>query len=104
MSMEAIVSVTTAEQAAKNAVAAAQVQAKQLLADAEAAGKVALEAARAKADSELELLRRRAGEKSRADTAALTGRLEKDRTELRLRAGARLADAAALIVERIVND
>ena len=104
MSLEAITSVTTAEQEAKNAVAAAQAQAKQLLAVAEAAGKASLEAARAKADSELEVLQTKAEEKSRTDSGALTRELEQEREALRQKAEGRLAKAAALIVERIVND
>ena len=104
MSLEAITSVAAAEQEAKAAVAAAQAQTKQMLADAEAAGKASLEAAREKADSELEQLRSKAQEKSRADTRALTLELENDRLELRRKAESRLDEAAALIVERIVNN
>ena len=104
MSLEAITSVINAEREAKAAVAAAQAQAKQLLADAETAGKTALEAARAKADSELETLRVRAEEKSRADAESLTGDLESRREELCRQAEGKLDAAAALIVERIVND
>ena len=94
MSLEAITSVTRAEQEAKNAVAAAQAKAKQLLAEAQAAGEASLEAARAKADSELEALRIKAEEKSKADAEALGRDLEAEREDA----------AAALIVERIVND
>ena len=104
MSLEAITSVTTAEQEAKNAVAAAQTQARQLLADAQTAGKAALEAARAKADSELEVLRTKAQEKSRDDARSLDRDLEQERQALCRKAEARLDAAAALIVERIVND
>lgn len=104
MSLEAITSVANAEQEAKNAVAAAQARAKQLLADAEAAGKASLEAARAKADSELEVLQIKAEEKSRTDGLTLAQELEQDRSALRRKAEARLEEATALIVERIVND
>ena len=104
MSLEAITSVAIAEQEAKNAVASAQAQAKQLLSDAQAAGEASLEAARAKADSELEQLRLRAQEKSRKDVEALKRGQEDERAALREGASGRLADAAALIVERIVND
>ena len=104
MSLEAITSVTTAEQESKNAIAAAQTQARQLLADAQAAGKAALDAARAKADSELEQLRVKATEKSRTDGQALNTELEQERQALRRKAEARLEEAATLIVERIVND
>ena len=104
MSLEAITSVTTAEQEAKNAIAAAQTQARQLLADAQAAGKASLEAARAKADSELEVLRVKAREKSQTDGQTLNAELEQERQALCRKAEARLDAAAALIVERIVND
>jgi vacuolar-type H+-ATPase subunit H len=104
MSLEAITSVTRAEQEAKNAVAAAQAKAKQLLAEAQAAGEASLEAARAKADSELEALRKKAEEKSQADAEALGRGLEAEREALRKKAEGKLDAAAALIVERIVND
>ncbi len=104
MSFEAITSVANAEQEAKNAVAAAQAKARQLLADAEAAGKASLEAAAAKAESELELLQTRAEEKSRSDGQTLSQELERERNALRRKAEARLGEATALIVERIVND
>ena len=89
MSLEAITSVTRAEQEAKNAVAAAQAKAKQLLAEAQAAGEASLEAARAKADSELEALRKKAEEKSRADAEALGRGMEAEREEARLEGGRR---------------
>ena len=71
MSLEAIKSVTTAEQEARNAVAAAQAQAKQLLADAQAAGEASLEADR-------EALRRKAEEKLDAAAALIVERIVKD--------------------------
>ena len=82
MSLEAITSVTKAEQEAK----------------------AALEAARAKADSELELLRVKAEEKSKTDAENLTRDLESEQQALRRKAEEKLDAAAALIVERIVND
>ena len=104
MSFEAIESVTAAEAEAKASIAAAEAKARQLLADAEAAGKAAVEAAAAKADSEIQELRRRTEEKSAAENRELAGTLEGRKAQLRAQAEPRLADAAALIVERIVND
>jgi V/A-type H+-transporting ATPase subunit G/H len=79
-------------------------RARQRLAEAEEAGKTALEAALAKADSELQQLRRKAEAEGRSqeDDRALELRRQED--ELRKKAESRLDAAAALIVERIVND
>ena len=104
MSFEAINSVTAAEQEAKAAVAAAESKAKQLLQDAENAGKAEIEAARLKADGELQELRRRADEKYAAEAEELRGVRESRKAKLRAQAEAKLEEAAALIVERIVND
>ena len=95
MSFEAITSVTAAE---------AEAKARQLLSDAENAGKAAVEAAAAKAESELKELRRRTGEKSELESKELAETLEGRKSQLRTQAEPRLAEAAALIVERIVND
>ena len=104
MSFEAITSVTRAEAEAKAAVAAAEAQAKQLLSDAEAAGKAAVEAASAKAESELKELRRRTEEKSALESRELAETLQGRQAQLRAQAEPKLEEAAALIVERIVND
>jgi len=104
MSFEAITSVTAAEAEAKAAVAAAEAKARQLMSDAENAGKAAVEAAAAKAESELKELRRRTGEKSELESQELAETLEGRKSQLRTQAEPRLAEAAALIVERIVND
>ena len=104
MSFEAITSVTRAEAEAKAAVAAAEAKARQLLSDAEAAGKAAVEAAAAKAESELKELRRRTEEKSAEESRELSETLRGREAQLRAQAGPKLEEAAALIVERIVND
>ena len=104
MSFEAITSVTRAEAEAKAAVAAAEAKARQLLSDADAAGKAAVEAAAAKAESELKELRRRTEEKSAAESQELAETLQGRRAQLRAQAEPRLEEAAALSVERIVND
>ncbi len=104
MSFEAITSVTRAEAEAKAAVAAAEAKAKQLLAEAETAGKAAVEAASAKAESELRELRRRTEEKSALESRELAETLQGRQAQLRAQAEPKLEEAAALIVERIVND
>lgn len=104
MSFEAITSVTAAEAEAKTSVAAAEAKARQLISDAEAAGKAAVEAAAAKAESELKELRRRTEEKSGIESRELAETLQGRAAQLRAQAEPRLEEAAALIVERIVND
>ena len=104
MSFEAITSVMAAEAEAKASVAAAEAKARQLLADAETEGKAAVEAAAAKAESELRELRRRTEEKAGIESRELTETLEGRQAQLRAQAEPRLEEAAALIVERIVND
>ena len=104
MSFEAIMSVKTAEAEAKAAIAAAELRAKQLLADAESAGRAAVEAAAARAESELKELRRRTEEKSEQENLALADTLKGRESMLRAQAEPQLEQAAALIVERIVND
>ncbi len=104
MSFEAITSVKTAEAEAKAAIAAAELRAKQMLADAESAGRAAVEAAAARAESELKELRRRTEEKSEQENLALADTLKGRESMLRAQAEPQLEQAAALIVERIVND
>ena len=92
MSFEAVSNIAQAEAQAKVTVAEAESRAKQMLADADTAGKLAIDAACAKAEEELKELSRQVSEKARAQKAAL-----------RARAEGRLEQAAALVVERIVN-
>ncbi len=104
MSFEAITSIADAEANAKAAVAAAELKSKQMLADAETAGKAAIEAAAVKAEEELTELRRKADEKAKTDAGGLSGELENKKAALRAKAEANLEKAAALVVERIVNN
>ena len=104
MSFDAINNIAQAELDAKAAVAAAEQKAKQLIAEAEDAGRASVEAAIAKADGELEELRRRAGEKSETDAQRLRDELATKKAVLLAKAEAKLEKAAALVVERIVND
>ena len=104
MSFEAINSVTAAEQQAKAAVLAAEQEARQMLQDAENAGRAEIDAATAKAEGELQELRRKAEEKYATEAMELSQVLEGRKAALREQAGQRLDQAAALIVERIVNN
>ena len=104
MSFEAINSVVQAEAEAKAAVAAAEAKARQMLSDAQAAGKAALEAAGDKADSAISELRRQADEEAMNKASELSYDVENKKAALRARAEARLDQAAALVVERIVKN
>ncbi len=104
MSLEAIASVTAAESEAKAAVQAAEARAKQLIAEARTTGSAAVEAAGAKADAELRELRRKAEEKYQSEAQEHAKALESRKAALREQADAKLGKAAALIVERIVNN
>ena len=103
MSFEAINSIAQAEAQAKSAVAGAEARAKQLAADAESAGKLAVEAAGKKAEAELQELSRQVNEKAKAQAEARAGELENQKAALRAKAEGKLEQAAALVVERIVN-
>ena len=103
MSFEAVSNIAQAEAQAKVTVAEAESKAKQMLADADTAGKLAIDAACAKAEEELKELSRQGSEKARAQAKGLSGELENQKAALRARAEGRLEQAAALVVERIVN-
>ena len=103
MSFEAISNIAQAEAQAKTTVANAEARAKQLAADTESAGKLAVEAAVQKADTELKELGRQVNEKATAQAEQLSGELENQKAALRAKAEARLEEAAAIVVERIVN-
>ena len=103
MSFEAISNITQAEAEARAMVAGAEQRARQLAADAENAGKLAVEAAAAKAAEELAELSRQVDDKARAQAEAYAAELENKKAALRAKAGGKLDQAAALVVERIVN-
>ena len=103
MSFEAINSITQAEAEARAAVAGAELRARQLAEDAENAGKLAVEAALEKAGEELAELSRQVDAKAQAQAQELAAQLENQKAALRAKAGGKLDQAAALVVERIVN-
>ena len=104
MSFEAIYNISQAETEGKAAVAAAEQKAKSLIAEAEAEGKASVEAAIARAEGELQELRVKAGEKEKAEAAALADELATKKAVLLAKAEAKLDKAASLVVERIVNN
>ena len=57
----------------------------------------------AKAEAELKELARQVNEKAKGQAESLSDELENEKAALRARAENRLEDAAALVVERIVN-
>ena len=103
MSFEAISNITQAEAQAKATRAGAEARAKQLAADAESAGKLAVDAAVAKAETELQELSRQVNDKAKQESERLAADLENQKAALRARAEGKLDEAAALVVERIVN-
>ena len=103
MSLEAITTISEAEENARRMKAEAAAAAKAAEAVALAEGKAALEAAAQKAASELAELRAKSDEKAREDARQLASDTENKKAAMRARADARLGKAAALIVERVVN-
>ena len=103
MSFDAITGIAQAEEAAKVAVQYAKAQAKQMLSDAESTGKAGVEAAIARAEKELAALKQKSDAKSVEDATKLLAEIEKQKTQLRSQANAKLTAAATLVVERIVN-
>ena len=103
MSLEAITTISEAEESARRLKAEAIAAAKAAEAAAAAEGKAAIEAAARKAASELAELRAKSDEKAREDARQLASDTENKNAAMRARADARLGKAAALIVERVVN-
>jgi vacuolar-type H+-ATPase subunit H len=103
MSLEAIATISEAEERAKKRREEAELEAKRSIAAAEAAGKAAIEAARKKAGDELATLNAKADDKAKADAMDLAASTENKKASLRVKAESRLGQAADLIVERIVN-
>ena len=102
MSLEAIKTITEAEEAARRLKAEAAAEAKRMIGEAKAAGQEALDAAEKKANEELRELRAKADEKATADAKELAAGTENKKAAMRVKAESRLDKAAQLIVERIV--
>lgn len=103
MSLEAIVSITKAEEHIKQMKADAAAEAKRMLAEARENGEAAVAAALKKAETEIAELTKKAEDKAKADATELAQSNENKKAAMRAKADAKLDKAAELIVERIVN-
>ena len=103
MSLEAIKTISGAEDTARNIKAEAGLNAKKAIADTEAAGAAAIKAATTKAEEELRELAAQAEEKARKQAEELVQTTENTKAAMRTNAEAKLEQAASLVVERIVN-
>lgn len=103
MSLEAIASITRAEEKARAMKADAAAEGKRAIAQAQQDGEAAIAAAVKKADAEIALAIKNAETKAKNDAAELAQSYENRKAAMRVKADARLDKAAELIVERIVN-
>lgn len=103
MSLEAVQKVTESEQRVQREKAEALELAKKLVADAEKSGKECLEAARAEAENKVKLLVAQAEERAAAHTEAVMEETRRSCDGLRREAQVKLADAAALIIGKVVG-
>lgn len=103
MSFEAITMINRAEESAKKGRAQVLADSKAAEAAAVEAGKAAVEAAVAKARQQVQDLQAEMEAKANAEAAALAGEIENQKAAMRACAESKLDQAAALIVERIVN-
>lgn len=103
MSFEAIDNITAAEENARKIVADAEAAAKQLIAEAEIGGKASVQSAVKKAEQELIELKQKTEAKAAADVDDIKSANENKKAVLKAKAESRMEQAAALVVERIVN-
>ena len=103
VSFEAMETLAAAEETVRRMLADASAEAKQRIADARSAGERTVADALKNAENELAELNRQADAKAKADVLELAGSNENRKAALQARADARADQAAAFIVERIVN-
>lgn len=103
MSLEGIKQVTETEEMTQQRKVDALAQAKKTVADARRAGEETLAAARAEAESKVKGFMKEAEEKASKHTKQVVEDTGHSCEVLRKAAGGRVADAAALIVRRVVN-
>ena len=103
MSLDAVQKVTESEQRALQAKAEATEQAKRILSDAESAGRARLNSARAEAESQVKAQIAKAEERAGISTQAVLEETQRKCDDLRHTAESRLADAAALIIGKVVG-
>lgn len=103
MSLEAIKIITTAEEEARQSIILAQQNAQDMIEEVQRAGNNTIEITLARAQSEIAHLMRTLDQKATEAAKDLASTTANRQATLRARAERRLDDAAALIVERIVN-
>ena len=103
MALEAISSITEAEEKARAAKAEAALVCKRLVSEAEEAGRLAIEDARLKAEQEIRELKSKAFDKARMDALALARNIENRKATMLVKADSRAEKAIDLVIERVVN-
>lgn len=103
MSLEAVQKVTEYEQRAMQEKTEAAETAKKLIFDAEKAGRARLDAARAEAEAEVKILVSQAEARAEAHAKAVMEETQRTCDTLRHAAEEHLADAAALIIGKVVG-
>lgn len=103
MSLEAITSITEAEESARRIRAEAAAAARKAAADARERGEQRIAEAAKKAEAEVEELAEKTRAQAQADADELAQSTENKKAAMRAHAEARLDKAANLIVERIVK-
>jgi vacuolar-type H+-ATPase subunit H len=103
MSLEAIETISAAEENARTKKREAAAAAKKMIADAEEQGKKIVEAARERATSELSEQNRRAQEKTREEALELARNTENRKAAMLVKAESRADRAINIVVERIVS-
>lgn len=103
LSLEAIQQVARTEEAARAQKAEAQAQAKRLVAEAKKEGEALLADARRQAEVEAGALLAQAEERANLRTAQIAAQYKEECAALRGAAEAKLDEAAALIVRRVVS-
>ena len=103
LSLEAITSISAAEEEARQSKLVAQQKARESIEAAEKSGKESLAAAYIRAETEVAQLKRAADQKAADQAVELASTTATRQATLRARAEGRIDKAAQLIVERIVN-
>ena len=103
MSLEGIKQVTETEEMTQQRKAEAMAQAKKTVSDARQAGEEALAAARAEAEAQVKVFMKEAEKKASKHSEKVIEETRRSCDALRQSAEGRMADAAALIVRRVVN-
>lgn len=103
MATEAVKKVCEAEQKASEIISAANTGAKKLIADAKRNGREMIDTEVEKARREVAAMLERAEEASSSAAMEIMAKAEGECEKLRILAGGRMEQAAAFIIERVVN-